>query len=64
MKKPTKKLSVTTQTIRHLQDETLAQIAGGSLSVFASSGTSVIAPSGGITSLLPSTSANPSGGRH
>ena len=61
MKKPTtKKLSFNTHTIRQLQGEELAQVNGGSVSV--QSGTSVINPSGGITSLRTSISFNPSGG--
>ncbi len=67
MKKITKKLSLSTTTIRDLQTSELAHVAGGSISVYNPSGgsivmppgTSVILPSGGITSL------NPSGGsRH
>lgn len=66
MKKTSKNLSLKTHTVRNLQDDALALIGGGSLSVSVSvqsSGTSVINPSGGITSLF-GTSANPSGGRH
>ena len=68
MKKPSKKLSLSTQTIRNLQDTDLQHVVGGSVVsgtsvISVSSGTSVISvslnPSGGITSL------NPSGGsRH
>lgn len=65
MKKSTKKLSLSTTTIRDLQASELAHVAGGSISVYNPSGisianpTSVILPSGGITSM------NPSGGsRH
>lgn len=60
MKKPTKNLSLTTQTIRNLQTDALARVTGGSISV--QSGT-IINPSGGVTSLLGGTSINPSGGR-
>jgi len=62
MKKPTSKkpLSVSTTTVRPLQGDQLAQVAGGSVSV--QSGTSIINPSGGITSLRTSISFNPSGG--
>jgi hypothetical protein len=58
MKKPTKKLSLTTQTIRNLQSGELARVVGGSLA----GNTSVIHPN---TTLTPSTSVisrNPSGG--
>jgi len=68
MKKPTskKQLAFSTTTVRPLQAGELAQVAGGSVSV--QSGTSVINPSGGITSLNTSMSGtsvisrNPSGG--
>jgi len=58
MKKPTKKLSLTTETIRNLQADELTRVVGGSVSVYnpsggsASSGTSVISrnPSGGLPS--------------
>ena len=59
MKKTSKKLSLTTTTIRDLTGNDLTQVVGGSISVYN--------PSGGITSLNPSggiTSLNPSGGRH
>jgi hypothetical protein len=66
MKKPTKKLTLTTTTIRDLQTTELADVVGGSVSVYNPSGgrivmtpSTVILPSGGITSF------NPSGGsRH
>jgi hypothetical protein len=61
MKLLTKKLSLSTHKIRVLDTSDLAHVNGGSLSVSQSSGTSVINPSGGITSLH--TSLNPSGGR-
>ena len=62
MKKHTKNLKLTTHTIRNLQADQLAYVAAGSISV--QSGTSIINPSGGVTSLLANTSLNPSGGRH
>jgi hypothetical protein len=62
MKKPTKKLSLTTETIRNLQSDELTQVVGGSMSgtsvISVSSGTSVISVSSG-TSVI---SRNPSGG--
>jgi hypothetical protein len=64
MKKPTKKLSLTTETIRNLQSDELTQVVGGSLAsggtsvISVSSGTSVISVSSG-TSVI---SRNPSGG--
>ncbi len=45
MKKPTKRLALSTQTIRLLQTDQLEQVAGGSLS----SGTSIISRGGGTT---------------
>ena len=65
MKKPTKKLSLVTHTIRDLQLAELAHVNGGTISV--QSGTPSLTPSGGIPSLNPSggiPSLNPSGGRH
>jgi hypothetical protein len=63
MKKPNKKLSLTTETIRPLQANELGLINGGSLHastsvISVSSGTSVISVSSG-TSVI---SRNPSGG--
>jgi hypothetical protein len=63
MKKPTKKLSLTTQTIRNLQSDELSRVVGGSVIsgtsvISVSSGTSVISIGGG-TSVI---SRNPSGG--
>lgn len=57
MKKPTskKQLAFSTTTVRPLQGEELAQVAGGSLSL---GGTIILNPSGGITSIR----YNPSGG--
>jgi hypothetical protein len=60
MKKPTKKLSLTTETIRNLQSDELTRVVGGS--AVSASGTSVIHPS---TQLTPGTSVIsrlPSGG--
>jgi len=49
MKKTTKRLAVSTQTIRSLQTDELSQVQGGSLTVgttvIRSTGTSIIAPS-------------------
>ena len=66
MKKTTKKLSLNTETIRYLQADELAHVAGGSLAAntgviaatIGTSGTSVISIGGG-TSVI---SRNPSGG--
>ncbi len=49
MKKSSKRLALTTQTIRALQTDDLARVQGGSI---MASGTSVVYnPSGGVTSL-------------
>jgi hypothetical protein len=69
MKKLTKKLSLKTETIRYLQAEELANVAGGSI---AASGPSVISvgpsvisrnPSGGLPSGGLPSGGLPSGGR-
>jgi hypothetical protein len=57
MKKPTKKLSLTTETIRNLQSDELTRVVGGSVSVYNPSGGSIQISSG--TSVI---SRNPSGG--
>ena len=72
MKKTTKKLSLNTETIRYLQADELAHVAGGSNSsgtsvISVSSGTSVISVTGGtsVISVGGGTSVisrNPSGG--
>jgi hypothetical protein len=61
MKKPTKKLSLTTETIRPLQSSELGLINGGSIhvsTISVSTGSSVISIGSG-TSVI---SRNPSGG--
>lgn len=55
MKKSSKRLALTTQTIRSLQNDELATVAGGSLGgsgpsvISQSTGTSVISVSGGTS---------------
>ena len=51
MKKSTKRLSLTTETIRTLQADDLAQVHGGSMG----SGTSVISVSSGTSVINPGT---------
>ncbi len=46
MKKSTKRLALSTQTIRALQADDLARVAGGSVTISQSGGTSVISQSG------------------
>jgi hypothetical protein len=60
MKKPTKKLSLTTQTIRNLQSGELARVVGGSL--VGTSGTSTIHPNTTLGQSTSVISRNPSGG--
>jgi hypothetical protein len=64
MKKPTKRLSLTTETIRNLQSDELTRVVGGSASI-SIGGTSVIhpstAPSTSVISRLPISPINTSG---
>ena len=59
MKKPTKKLSLTTETIRNLQSDELTRVVGGSVIfgasvISVSSGTSVISSGTSVISRNPS----------
>ena len=59
MKKSSKRLALTTQTIRPLQTDDLAQVHGGDSIL---TGTSVIRPGTGTTAQPGTTVLSPSGG--